>query len=902
MLNFFNNKSQKISWFNEEYPVIEQTINDKLINKIINKFWSDKIKDASETDHYLLFMFRVRLVNDDIKTLTKLQKIRLSNKEALKSYISLKSFILKEIYSDLPIKSIVISWGIREFKKLKLEFKDSLEETPNNTSFHYFNKIKIPISTNISDYGHILLDTPNAKNIKVGNLKGVFLNIIIEEREGNKYHLIDYIKHGKKVISFEDKIISIDDDKLIRTIGSTIIEYENKDITFIKSVKKATKIKPIKQNKKFEDKFIAGDLETVLDQDNKMIPYLATFHKKDGKFFEFSCTAHKGPNILFTNFFRKLFTRINKNHKIYFHNLSGFDAFFLLRYLIKLGYKITPLMHSGKIISIGVNNGKYNFTIRDSNLLLLSSLQKLAISFEVDSLKGIFPFYLKDIKYKGDFPKYELFNSNKLSYIEYLEYKKNHGNRTWFFKYESIKYCSNDSLVLFQIINKFAQFIYKQFRLNINTYPTIPSLAFAIFRSKYLPKDTVPIIKGKIKEEIQLGYTGGSTDMFIPKPLNGNKIYAYDVNSLYPFVMLNNDYPVGDPIYFEKLRNRNLQDNLDLFGHFYVKVTTPLDLKHPILQLHHNNRTVAPLGSFEGWFFSEELKNALIFGYKIEIINGYLFDKLNLFKGFVEDLYNLRTSFPKNHPMNHISKIIMNSLYGRFGMTDTFSEIEIIDNKELKLEDFKGEIEEIIDFDNHKLLKLKNSRSLSNDLNDSTEAHNVNIAIASAVTAYARIHMSQFKNNPSLPNLYYTDTDSCYFDGPLDPSFISSTQLGKLKLEGIYDQALFLAPKVYSLKNESEEVIKIKGLTKDAIKNNKITIDTLELLLSKDHKLAFTQTKWFKNISESSIQLLDQVYTLQATENKRELIYNKERFLIDTKPILINNGNPPPINIFKVDY
>jgi hypothetical protein len=35
-----------------------------------------------------------------------------------------------------------------------------------------------------------------------------------------------------------------------------------------------------------------------------------------------------------------------------------------------------------------------------------------------------------------------------------------------------------------------------------------------------------------------------------------------------------------------------------------------------------------------------------------------------------------------------------------------------------------------------------------------------------------------------------------------------------LKLEGVYDKAFFLAPKVYALKNKDEEIIKIKGLTK----------------------------------------------------------------------------------------
>ena len=43
--------------------------------------------------------------------------------------------------------------------------------------------------------------------------------------------------------------------------------------------------------------------------------------------------------------------------------------------------------------------------------------------------------------------------------------------------------------------------------------------------------------------------------MFIPS-LNilnktDKKIHAYDVNSLYPFVMANNDYLIGDPMFIE---------------------------------------------------------------------------------------------------------------------------------------------------------------------------------------------------------------------------------------------------------------------------------------------------------------------------------------------------------------
>jgi hypothetical protein len=49
-------------------------------------------------------------------------------------------------------------------------------------------------------------------------------------------------------------------------------------------------------------------------------------------------------------------------------------------------------------------------------------------------------------------------------------------------------------------------------------------------------------------------------------------------------------------------------------------------------------------------------------------------------------------------------------------------------------------------------------------LNSLNQTHNINIAIASSITALARVEMSKFKNNPNFSprgdKLYYTDTDS----------------------------------------------------------------------------------------------------------------------------------------------
>jgi hypothetical protein len=60
-------------------------------------------------------------------------------------------------------------------------------------------------------------------------------------------------------------------------------------------------------------------------------------------------------------------------------------------------------------------------------------------------------------------------------------------NISWDFRIENIKYCVNDSKLLLGVMNKFARLIYDRFKLNLINYPTLPGLAFAIFRAIYQP-------------------------------------------------------------------------------------------------------------------------------------------------------------------------------------------------------------------------------------------------------------------------------------------------------------------------------------------------------------------------------------------------------------------------------
>jgi hypothetical protein len=163
---------------------------------------------------------------------------------------------------------------------------------------------------------------------------------------------------------------------------------------------------------------------------------------------------------------------------------------------------------------------------------------------------------------------------------------------------ETIRYCNIDCISLHQIIIKFNEIVFNLFKLNIHKYPTLSSLAFAIYRSNFLIQDTIPQISGQISTDIRLSYTGGAVDMYIPFNKDGVKLYGYDVNSLYPFVMEEYPMPIGNPILFEG--NIRLID-YQAFWFFFCKITSPQYLKHPILQTHvktpNGMRTIAPLGT-----------------------------------------------------------------------------------------------------------------------------------------------------------------------------------------------------------------------------------------------------------------------------------------------------------------
>ena len=118
----------------------------------------------------------------------------------------------------------------------------------------------------------------------------------------------------------------------------------------------------------------------------------------------------------------------------------------------------------------------------------------------------------------------------------------------------------------------------------------------------------------------------------------------------------------------------------------------------------------------------------------------------------------------------------------------------------------------------------------------------------------------------------------------LPDGIVNSKKLGRLKLENVITNGIFLAPKANYFKNENnEEIIKIKGLKN----RSSLTFDQFKSLLIKNGNISINQEKWFKLFNNSTIKIIEHSYNIKLTENKRELIYNENNILIGTKHIFI---------------
>ena len=734
--------------------------------------------------------------------------------------------------------------------------------------------MNLPITMKPEEYGNVLVDN-------FVQIDGQSIHRFMVE-SGTRTYTIDVSKDGltnkvkiQGAVDLQWIDTKISDEVFRREIGKSIIFFMGGERILRKKQLNAKPFNRVSTDNQLNSNFITMDIETV-KLDNKITPYLICAYNGTDYITSYA-NESLDQKTLFNSFIMGLlsFFKANSNSiTVYAHNLSGFDGILLMKHCLSFG-QVDPLLHNGKLISIKLKLNIIGYKsktviFKDSFLLLPLSLRKLCSAFNVINPKGYFPFKFTNIFYKGLLPLIEYWKD--ITQMEYDSLHLQFPGGNWSFKDESIKYCKLDCQCLFDVLIKFNELIFNEFKLNVNNSSTftLPSLAMRIYKSQYMPKNTIYQLLGRVEKDIRQSYTGGAVDVYIPHNRGegfftklSKTLYYYDINSLYPFVMAKTLMPVGKPIAFEgDIRAIDPK----AYGFFYCKITSPDYLDHPILQRRIRTsdgliRTIAGLGSWQGWIASHEMDNAMKFGYEFEIIRGYQFELGDIFSTYIEKLYNLRLQYGKGTPMNLIAKLLMNSLYGKFGMSLEKTQVEIYDTTDkADLELFNEmlisleyTVSDYIKIDNFYVMVRKTAPELSND-DQPYHGVDVNIAIASAITAGARMWMSQFKNNPNY-KLYYSDTDCAVLVG---------LGLGQMKLEHVITKAVFLAPKVYALiSDQGEQIIKAKGLTRDVIKD--ITIADFEFLLTKDSSRLFNQSKLYKSLYGDNLpELKNTIYTLKT--------------------------------------
>jgi len=638
---------------------------------------------------------------------------------------------------------------------------------------------------------------------------------------------------------------------------------------------KITKLVPTKK-KKYKKYFFEYynlffcDFETKFEKDvQKVICFSIVNNELAFEYSESINELDMDYDNLMNNFMEKISAMSKIDNSIFFfHNFSKFDAIFIINYCVRKNIQIEIVSRDLTIYKLIIIFNSCKIEIRDSYLLVPLSLDELSIIFD----GGI----------KGKWCDKEI-NTQNLEEIK--------------------QYCLNDSTILCNSFKNFLRYIENLYDLDPLNSLTLASLSLKIFRTLFYNDSDYPIShpSGNMDAFIRKSYRGGVVELY--RPLMGEG-YHYDVNSLYPYVMSQNDMPIGEGRWLTC--NNDFEIN-KFYGFLEVEVETPHDEYCPFLTRKDEKRgLIAPLGNWIDIYFSEEIKFAITLGYKFKYFKGISYQRGKPFLTFVSSLYNERVK-QKSNPKSIILKRLLNSLYGRLGMSNNGIRTDVADFETVQKISRQSEIYTIspIEQTGKSLIRYTDSISknkidflrlnmrISNQeylefykKNEINAIHFVNsVQIASATTSFARIEMYKYKKF-SNNIIYYTDTDSIFVKNPIDNQYISETEIGKMKLVEKIKSALFVAPKIYYTINHNESTsVKMKG-----VRSSEVRKEDLEYIYKTKPKTFSFITYFNRDFRFFNIFRKEKKVTISSTSNKRDKVYDEIGNWIDTKPIKTNNN------------
>ncbi|GAI80337.1 unnamed protein product, partial [marine sediment metagenome] len=307
-------------------------------------------------------------------------------------------------------------------------------------------------------------------------------------------------------------------------------------------------------------------------------------------------------------------------------------------------------------------------------------------------------------------------------------------------------------------------------------------------------------------------YKGGRVECFYLGDLKNENTYLLDVNSLYPFVMRNNPYPVK---YKQIKRNLTLQtlDALLQRKAAIAKVLIETDL--PVYAVRRG-RCMFPVGRFWATLCTPELKYALEHNHIKQVDTCVLYKQENIFRSYVDKFYTLRQDFKSAgvDEYEELCKKMLNSLYGKFGQKgENWSKIG-------DCPDERDREELVFNMGGRRVTKLRYLLGELFIMTGHGESFDSFPAIAAHVTAYARMYLWFLMQQAGYGNYFYCDTDSLIVNEVALwtlKEWLHATKLGYVKQCGKTQNCMIRGLKDYTFGHKNV----VKGIRKNATEISK---------------------------------------------------------------------------------
>lgn len=272
-------------------------------------------------------------------------------------------------------------------------------------------------------------------------------------------------------------------------------------------------------------------------------------------------------------------------------------------------------------------------------------------------------------------------------------------------------------------------------------------------------------------------------------------VYKYDVNSMYPNQMRNMYYPVGRP---KHVRVDEMQPNEFLY---VLKIKKLYGTLRPnMIPIWQDTETgeyregiVEFAERYIWWEELEELKQWYDIDYEVVDVLEFVGKRLIGAIDYVDKFYNIKCN--SKGAIKNGAKLFLNSAYGKLAQR--------IERKvcvyELADEGYVHLVEKGIDIDEDAMLS---------------------VLVGSRVTALSRVHLLTAIRDTSkgnvVKNFIYCDTDSVHTLCEYDK--VDNRKLGWLKNEGVFDYAVYIAPKSYLMYDGKDYEVHCKGVNTKVVK------------------------------------------------------------------------------------